>query len=140
MVAGEQFRYGPFLVNRGGLITLVAPEAVISFAWQMAQASCLLRPDCVRVRMVLGRVPSSATSGGRRGMCLTMLDLVPALLPRTLRLLVLADHRVVIESALPVSLPASAVGLLTALVSWVLAAAPFQELMLAEGLEPLRGG
>jgi hypothetical protein len=89
------------------------------------------------VQAVAGRVPSTASPEGAaaRRQCLAVLRLMPEALPEGWRLSLSADHRVVIESSLPLAAPPTATGLLARITGFLLALAPYLDLLEEAGLE-----
>ena len=58
-----------------------------------------------------------------------MVRSLPATLPRAWRLNLLADHRIELASEEPLDLPASAIDLVTLITQFLLALAPYLDLM-----------
>ncbi len=143
---------GPFTVDRRGLLSPASPESFPAFAVRW-------RDLLVRARMVrldagsgtgtlefstrLGRVPSTAgpdTTGSasrpvRRGAVLAMLRGLPSLVPPLWRLRLSADHTVLMEATAPLTLPVSATALVTEITLFLLALAPYLEVMDTEGVD-----
>ncbi len=91
------------------------------------------------VQTVLGRVPSTAQPAGREGAALrrrafaALLEL-PGTLPPRWRARLLPDHRVALEAALTLDLPASAAALVTALSVFLLDLAPYLDALEEAGM------
>jgi hypothetical protein len=85
----------------------------------------------------LGRVPSTAsqaTGPAHRSASLAALRRLPRLMPKGWRLQLLADHSVLVETELPLTLPVSAVGLVTELTMFLLTLTHYLEVLDAEGV------
>ncbi|HET8996972.1 MAG TPA: hypothetical protein VFN42_09915 [Acetobacteraceae bacterium] len=134
------FMLGPFLVDAQGRLAPRDAEALPAFLfrWRGCAIRARLRPaqaDRGRLvlRGVLGRIPSSgdATDLAGRAQCFTILRGLPRLLPQHWQLMLLPDHRVLLESSAEVTLPITASGLLTELTVFLLTLAPYLDALVA---------
>ena len=147
------FKLGPFLVDGDGRLSPSTPDKFPSF-------SVLWRGHVVQARLtaagpeggdlalqaMLGRVPSTGRPGGAgtlpRQVAFATLRALPETLPAGWKLRLLADHRIVAEAQIHISLPASAEELVSELTLFLLHIAPYFDL-LAEGVgvePPEQGG
>jgi hypothetical protein len=141
------FALGPFEVHADGRLTLRAPAADrreapgFRFRWRERPMRAALHgpPETpsLSVQAVAGRVPSSASPEGvaARRRSLAALRLMPEALPEGWHLSLSADHRVVIESSLPLTAPPTATGLLAGVTGFLLALAPYLDLLEEAGFE-----
>ncbi len=122
------FPLGPFLVEAGGKLNYRAPvtRAAFSFVWRDRRVTARLDGDQISLLANLGRVPSSAVAGGTvRTRVLALVRALPRLLPAGFALRLRADHRVEIFSDSRLDWPATAGELVTPLVAFALALAPY---------------
>ncbi len=149
MMLPPEFVLGPFKVDRAGMLSPATHETFPRLAWRWrdrlwhARLSQVEGDDDETGRLALssriGRVPSSATSMlGQREGALALLHAIPPRLPPCWRLRLLADHVVQIEAGLSLRLPVSAVGLVSELSAFLLAASPFLDVLDEGGMD--RGG
>ena len=132
------FKMGPFDVDARGRLSPSVGEAAPAFLFRW-------RGRTIRARLVqvdpeggqlmlqttLGRVPSTASTpdGTLRPHSFALLHWLPRSVPPDWRLCLLADHRVVLEADPRISLPATAAALLTELTCFLLALAPYIDLL-----------
>jgi hypothetical protein len=138
MPLAAPFKLGPFLVDAaGGLIPPADREARFSVRWRGCLVQAGLRPAedgaALQLQAVLGRVPSSAqASPDRRDALLAVLrELVHH--PAPLRLGLSADHRVVMRGDSALAAPVTSRGLVAAVTGFVLAVAPYFDLIAESG-------
>ena len=81
-----------------------------------------------------GRVPSSADGRTRRDDALTMLRAMPNVLPAALRLRLLPDYRIQLETRFDVIWPATAGALIAPIVAMLIRLAPAFDLLEETGL------
>jgi len=130
-------RLGPFSVDPSGRISPRSGAGLprFTFQWRDRKLSAELRSTEADSRLTisawLGRVPSSADPGSisrREDSFQTLRGLLNAL-PSDWRLRLLPDHQVCLEAALPLSWPTSAVELMTEITRFLLALAPYLDLV-----------
>jgi hypothetical protein len=148
MPFGAPFKLGPFTVDAGGRLSPGEPDDIPAFlfrwrghlvrAW-LAQAS----PNDGRLalRSTLGRVPSTASVSDEtlRPRSFAVLRWLPRSVPSGWRVLLLADHRVWLESETRIALPITAAALVTEITRFLLALGPYLDLLDEEGLRALGG-
>ncbi len=151
-------RLGPFLVDGGGRLW-PAPGASPRFLlrWRDRDVRAELHPSTADHpapdRLALGRlalgslslgslvakVPSSAELAGqgasRETLFATLRTLAP-LLPPAWRLTLCPDHHIGVSAGEAMEMPVSAVGLVTALSVFLLALAPYLDLLEQQGAAP----
>lgn len=132
---------GPFLVAPDGALALRDPAArpALRFRWRARPVEALLAPDRLVLRALLGRVPSTASGAPRRMPVFTALQCLPSALPQSWRLLLLPDHRVLVEGEVSLPRPATAAALLAGLAGFALALAPYLDLLEEAGVVPAEG-
>lgn len=132
------FMLGPFLVDAEGRLAPRDPEALPAFLfrWRGCVIRARLRPAEAKrgrlvLRGVLGRIPSSgdATDLASRAQSFTALRGLPRLLPPHWKLMLLPDHRILLECSAEVTLPITASGLLTELTVFLLTLAPYLDVL-----------
>ncbi len=153
------FQLGPFLVSDGGRLALAQADSLPRFHldWCGCRVDAQLVADGahplpgagpegeLRLRATVGRVPSTALcgrdeAGRRREEVFTALRSLPANLPEGWQVTLLADHRVVVLSAAKVAMPTTATALLTDVTMFLLALAPYLELLDEIGVEVASAG
>ena len=144
------FRLGPFLVDTHGRLQPGEPGLFPSFrlVWRGCPVQARLDsagdgapgPARLALSAVVGRVPSSAgrdpaLSRARRGATFDALrSLEGAGSSAVARLRLLPDHRVAMEAAPPVAMPASAVDLVTRITCFLLDVAPYLDVLAEAGV------
>ena len=138
------FRLGPFIVDTNGRLEASDPDRFPNFhlAWRGCPVHARLDPGSsdlgeaahLVLSAVLGRVPS--TAGGdaghnrqRRTATFGALRELVGGSGNAGRLLLLADHRVVMEASRPVDLPVSAGGLVSQITCFLLDLGPYLDLL-----------
>jgi len=127
---------GPFLIEETGHLTLRMPEPApgFAFSWRGTGFTVKLTEGTLLLRAQAGRVPSTAEGKSRREDALVLLRAVPAILPAGLRLRLLPDHRIQIETEDSLSWPTTASGMLTPIVAMMMRLAPVLDLFEEAGL------
>jgi len=125
------FPLGPFLVEADGKLSFRAPQnrAVFSYLWRGRRFNAVLASGEISLAAAIGRVPSSAD--GRASRRLAVLNLVralPRVMPPGLAVRLLPDHRVDILLHRALDWPANTGALITPLVQFSLAVAPYFDL------------
>jgi hypothetical protein len=140
---GGAFTIGPFSVDAAGGLSPRTPDTPPAFVFRWRDRvlhASLLQTNPVDGRLTmrasLGRVPSTARSedGRLRPQSFDLLRRIPATLPRGWRVLLLADHRVLLETEAAVTLPITATALMTEITSFLLALAPYLDLLEEAGV------
>lgn len=133
MPLGAELILGPFNIAPDGKLTPRDPGNLKGFSvrWRGCTVHArMLLDGKLAFRANLGRVPS--TAGAARAIREPLFAVVrslPATLPRAWRLNLLADHRIELASEEPLDLPASAIDLVTLITQFLLALAPYLDLM-----------
>ncbi len=131
---------GPFTVDRDGRLSPRDPERLRGFSarWRGCAVHARLVEGKIALRATLGRVPSSlgAARTLREPLFAVLRDL-PAELPRSWRLRLNPDHTVALDSEEAFDLPASAVDLVVVISRFLLALAPYLDLLASTGVAGL---
>jgi hypothetical protein len=143
MAFGAPFKLGPFTVDAEGRLSPCEAEKTPAFLFRwrdrlmrarLAQAS----PENGRLVLhaTLGRVPSTASVSDQtlRPRSFVALHWVPRLVPPGWHVSLLVDHRVHLETETPIRLPITAAALITEITRFLLAFAPYLDLLEEEGL------
>jgi hypothetical protein len=143
MPFGAPFKLGPFTVDSEGRLSPCESEQIPAFLFRwrdrivrarLAKAS----PEEGRLALqsTLGRVPSTASVPDERlrARSFTALRWVPRSVPPGWRVLLLADHRVWLETETRIALPITAAALITEITRFLLALGPYLDLLNEEGL------
>ncbi len=142
MPLARETRLGPFKVDRQGLLSPSSPNLFPRFAvvWRnrLVQAQ-MHQPDPTNAKQgtlsllaQVGRVPSTggpANISADRGTSLGVLRQLPRLMPKGWSLRVMADHSVVVEADQVLSLPVSAINLVTQMSLFLLALQPYLDVL-----------
>ena len=136
------FQFGPFQVDADGRLAPRNndPAPSFSFRWRgrLIHAQMIREGDNVgqlKLRVVLGRVPSTAHSAeAPRPRVFHLLRALRHHLPSPWRLRLLADHRVVIEQEGKLALPITATGLVSELTAFALCLAPYADIAEEAGM------
>lgn len=140
---------GPFSIDDQGRITPRTGEEMphFLFQWRDRKVSARLVHGNGDGRLLLsawlGRVPSSADpmAGERRLASFSTLRGLLEVLPGEWRVRLLPDHQVCLDAEMALSWPASAVALMAELTQFLLALAPYLDLLDEEAvLEPACAG
>jgi len=86
------------------------------------------------IHAMAGRIPSSAEGRGQRPAAFALVDSLPAALPAGWALRLTPDHRVRLEAAAPIEQPATATGLIGAMVGFALALDPYLDRLESAGI------
>ncbi len=139
------FMLGPFSVDAAGRLAPRDAEALPAFMFRWRQRVVRARltqavPDTGRLVLgaVLSRVPSTADTSdvSQRVQSFTALHWLPRQLPACWRLLLTPDHRILLEAQTDIALQITATGLLVELSCFLLALAPYLDLLEALGMAP----
>jgi hypothetical protein len=134
---------GPFRVAADGALEPMVEDAApkFTFGWRRRTVYAKLLPSegsdwCVELRVPLGRVPSSvgAPAAARRSPSFALLRDLPASLPEGWRIGLAADHRVLLEAERRPILPMTATALISEITCFLLALAPYLDVLEETGL------
>jgi len=134
---------GPFRVDAAGGLEPIQSDSEPGFTcrWRGRALYARLMPGDqsdwrLRLRAPLGRVPSSARApdAARRPSGFTLLRGLPAILPDGWRIGLAADHRVLLEAERRAPLPITATGLIAEITMFLLALAPYLDVLEEAGL------
>jgi hypothetical protein len=137
------FMLGPFSVDAQGRLAPRDPGALPAFVfrWRGRLVRARLRQSVpshgrLVLRTVLARVPSSADAAGPgpRGPSFAAVHLLRRSVPASWRLKLLPDHRLLLEARAEIELPITASGLLGELACFLLALAPYLDLLESLGM------
>jgi hypothetical protein len=136
----DMFPLGPFLVEASGRLLFRNPEVTsgFSFAWRGRRFAAVLGEGRMGLSGVLGCVPSSAAGVERRAASFAAVRALPRCLPPGWRLLLLPDHRVQVQAEETMDWPANAAAVLQPVVRFLLALAPYLDLLEESGLAVAR--
>ena len=137
------FKLGPFIVDGAGRLAPGTPEEMPAFLFRWRQrlvhARLMEGPGGERrvaLHATLGRVPSTASmpEGVLRPQGFTLLHWLPRYLPPEWRLVLLPDHRVILDAQPAIVFPITVVSLLTQLTCFLLALSPYLDLLDETGI------
>jgi hypothetical protein len=143
MLFATPFKLGPFLVDAEGRLSPCEPAAAPAFLFRWRDQVVRARLDRadaktgeLLLQTTLGRVRSSASTPDEtlRPRSFTLLHWLNGAVPKAWHLALLADHRVRLETSTQITLPITAVGLVTEISRFALDLAPYLELMDEIGL------
>jgi len=145
------FQLGPFHVGPDGGLSLAGPDRLPRFTIQWrgcrVEARLTVRDGGgsavlgdLSLQATVGRVPSTACFGAnqarpQRDAVFAALRSLPATLPEGWTASLLADHRVVLLAASRVAMPTTITSLLTDVTQFLLALAPYLDLLEEVGVE-----
>jgi hypothetical protein len=127
---------GPFLIEEGGQLTLRRPEPApgFSFVWHGTACTVRLTEGTMVLRAQAGRIPSTADGKAARDEAFCVLRALPAVMPEILRLRLMPDFRIQIETEIALAWPTNAAALMAPIVSALLRFAPVIDLLGEAGL------
>jgi hypothetical protein len=137
------FKLGPFTVDPTGRLSPCeegnAPAFLFRWRTRVVRARLTqTSPDDggLTLQSTLGRVPSTAGAqdGTSRTRSFTLLRRLPRSVPPDWRVCLLADHRVWLETEARIALPITAAALITEITRFLLALAPYLDLLDEVGL------
>ncbi|WP_372618416.1 hypothetical protein [Falsiroseomonas sp.] len=138
LLAGEgfpdgPFPHGPFLVEPdGGLRTTGVPA--LRFAWRGRACEARIADGRLRLAVSAGAVPYTAERPVDRAATLAAIGQLPLELPEGWRLRVLPDHRLRLETGVPLPAPTTAIALVAAMVGFALALDPYLDRLDSAGV------
>jgi hypothetical protein len=133
--AAHGLTHGPFRVEPDGALRPTGSPA-LRFAWRGRACEARIEEGQVSLSAAAGAVPYTAERPAARPAALAALAELPAVLPAPWRLRVLPDHRLLLESARPLSTPTTATELVTAMVGFALALDTYLDRLDSAGMEP----
>jgi hypothetical protein len=134
----DRFPLGPFIVDTDGRLAPrdldVLPAFSVLWRGRSVHARMTLADPWdgrLKLHTVLGRMPSTASADrtGARPQSFASLRAVRRGLPGAWEVRLLADHRALLEAEAEISLPITAVGLVTALTRFLLTLSPYLDLL-----------
>jgi hypothetical protein len=141
------FELGPFRVDEGGTLALARPDSLPRFhlAWRGVRVEARIEAGgdgaMLQLEAIPGRVPSTAAGNvavrdaAVREAVFSTLRGLPRALPRGWQMALQADHRVALRAARPLALPTTACTLLVEVTMFLLALAPYLDLLAEAGVE-----
>ena len=123
---------GPFLIEADGRLRLRAPQTppAFSFTWRATNFTVKLdNAGRMILRAIGGRIPSTSDGSGRRDDALAVLRALPSSLPAAVRLSLLPDYRIQVETDFTHGWPTTAAALITPIVGMLLRVAPVLDLL-----------
>lgn len=132
------FRLGPFVVDAQGRLAPGRPQETPAFLFRWRQRLVRARlvetpagEGRIMLQATLGRVPSTASmpEGALRPHSFTLLHWLPRYLPPEWRLMLHADHRIILDAQPPIAFPTTAASLLRELTCFLLALSPYLDLL-----------
>jgi hypothetical protein len=137
------FKLGPFSVDAAGRLSPCEPAAAPAFLFRWHDRVVRARLNQANVetgqltlQVTLARVRSTASAADEtlRPRSFALVHWLGRMVPPTWRVVLLADHRVWMETDTPIALPITAVGLITEVARFALDLAPYLDLMDEIGL------
>jgi len=137
MDMNTSYNLGPFVVDAEGRITPRSGAAMpnVMFHWRGRTMKARMvghdTDGSLFIATILGRVPSSADPEcvALRPLSLAILRGLPETLPARWQIQLLADHQARLEAEIAMPWPATAVALMTELTRFLLALAPYLDLL-----------
>ena len=136
------FELGPFRVDEGGTLALARPDSLPRFhlAWRGVRVEARIEAGggdaLLKLEAVPGRVPSTAAGdAAARDTVFSTLRGLPGALPPGWQMALQADHRVALCASRPLALPTTACTLLVEVTMFLLALAPYLDLLAEAGVE-----
>jgi hypothetical protein len=132
------FKLGPFIVDTEGRLAPNKPEDTPAFLFRWRQRVVRARlvdapngEGSMVLQTTLGRVPSTASvpEGALRPQSFALLHWLPRYLPPEWRMMLLSDHRIILDAQPQISFPITAASLLRELTCFLLALSPYLDLL-----------
>jgi hypothetical protein len=123
---------GPFLIEADGRLSLRVPLTSPGFSFTWRETNFTVKLDDagqMKLRAIGGRIPSTSDGRGRREQALAILRALPSCLPAAVRLSLLPDHRIQVETDFLHGWPTTAASLITPLVGMLMRVAPVLDLL-----------
>jgi hypothetical protein len=128
-----QLAHGPFLVSEDGFLTPLRQPA-LRFAWRGRGCEATFDECSVTLAAQAGAVPFTVEMPSARPGALAAIGTLPQDLPKGWRLRLLADHRIRLETDIPLTGDATATALLRAMVGFALALDPYLDRLESAGV------
>jgi hypothetical protein len=130
------FTLGPFAIREDGVLEPREPELrpVLRFDWRGRRCEAAIGAERISIAAIAARVPSTAEPGADRPRAFQALSALPPALPQGWRLRLMPDHRVRLEADTPLPHPATATGIISAMVRFVLELDPYLDRLESEGV------
>ncbi len=136
------FTLGPFLVDQQGRLTPdVNAAPAFRIAWRGRVIHIVMREaspgtGTLTLRLTLGRIPSTAPGVAieMRDRAFTTVRHLPTVLPDGWTMVLVADHRILLQAVTDLPLPVSASGLVSELTVFLLAVDPYLTLLEEAGI------
>lgn len=102
-LASPLLTLGPFAVAPDGTLSPRAPglRPAIRFAWRGRACEALMQDGALRLRVLAGRIPSTAERGADRHFTARAVAEFPPRMPEGWLMRLTADHRIAVETAGP---------------------------------------
>jgi hypothetical protein len=132
------FNLGPFTVDSEGRVAPRDQESFPAFnvLWRGRSVRAQINQEeptegRLQLQAVLGRVPSTAggTRTGSRGLSFASLRAIQRDLPRAWHVRLLPNHSAMLQADAGISLPITAIGLVTEITRFLLTLAPYLDLL-----------
>jgi hypothetical protein len=127
------FPHGPFLVEPDGALRATGAPS-LRFVWRGRGCEARIADGRVRLAAAAGAVPYTAERRMDRPAALAAIGQLPRELPAGWRLRVLPDHRLRLETDLPLPAPTTAISLVGAMVGFALALDPYLDRLESAGV------
>ncbi|NKC33153.1 hypothetical protein [Falsiroseomonas selenitidurans] len=129
----DSIPHGPFLVSQHGALTPVRRPA-LRFAWRGRGCEATFSEGQLSLAAQAGAVPYTAEHPAARPAAFAALGRMPRELPAGWRLRLLPDHRVQLESAVPLAGAPTATELVREMVRFALALDPYLDRLESAGV------
>jgi hypothetical protein len=149
MILENQTTLGPFKVDAMGLLSPASPTSFPSFAvrWRERLVRARMMPaeseeasgGSLELSAMVGRIPSTAarmTAPEHRDIALGAIRQLLRMMPQGWQLRLAPDHSVTLQTRSVLTLPVSAIGLVTEMSLFLLALTPYLDVLAAEGIGP----
>jgi hypothetical protein len=136
------FTLGPFLVDQHGRLTPdVNAAPAFRIVWRDRAIHVVMRESSpgqgsLTLRLTLGRIPSTAPAVAleTRERAFATVRHLPSVLPAGWTMVLVADHRILLQAVTDLPLPVSASGLVSELTVFLLAVDPYLTLLEETGI------
>jgi hypothetical protein len=125
--------HGPFLVAEDGALTPLRQPA-LRFAWRGRGCAVTFDAAGIKLAAQAGAVPYTAERPAVRPGAFAALGALPAALPAGWRMRLLPDHRVLLETTVPLRGEPTATALVSAMVGFALALDPYLDRLESAGV------
>ena len=143
----QEWKLGPFRVDRAGMLSPASPEhfPVFGVRWRERRVATRMQrgpeassePGTLLVQVRLGRVPSSAgPDTALRKAALAAVASLPRHGPQAWQWRLLPDHAVMLEAQLQIPMPVGLVDLVSEITQFLLMLDPYLDALDAVGMAP----